>query len=1711
MKHFEKKFGFAGSSSGGSGGGSTPPKPPTLKPPYIGSYKVGASFQFSETVDLICDGPIEGLCNKYGRVLDTKDLLQGILLNNVPVQEPIKIKGQVRVLSNQDYEFGSNDLFKENISYLFNDLVDQSLDLQSQSSRLFDTLGEPPSDIDCKVRTSRRSFRGSIYSSRRSSSSTTITVATNDGRRYNQGNSYCRALKTNVCTTRRGGRGRRTTCQEKQVLDDNQFYNGAANGRGRYDDENLLEQSNLSFGKNTPISYFANQTIDREISVPFQYNSYFFKRYGDNYGREYYIDDTSQVAQEIAYRQEASKRLAFITFKRLVSGWDSYVNREADEYYNSQKVFFRRDGISYINKNGVLGGNLRMEYGQTYSNIRQKLFAQNTNVWEDKSCSYPYGTSNCTQLYDSGLNSVCRKGTSELIDIIENKNNNRFEYEFLKKQMESLGWSMPATMSQDWMIEKFETELGVNNQNLTSIKGTSERIFSSPFFAFKLDKNYTIEGYNQSQDKTFVDSFGVVKPFEFDMVSSNPKSSTRFSVNFLIPILDKDTGEWNGKVKGFYYSPLDIDTKSVTNKVVYDDGGKLTQPFKFRYIKKASVYATAIKNAELNYLKTVQGLGLFQNTYKTQGEEVTKFNFGNVLAEFRPGKGPNQQQPLSYFKHVFIEHSIDRKLIGPFNTNGSRRVQTLQNWDVRGVDKRSTGTHKFRSLSISDREVIDGSRTQYIKFLSGLVIAGQGYLEGMTVRNVPREGDVPDMIKNWTVAVSEGSLDKRPDGKKPFDFSGWNSYKKNFDEKAQPVSHIITNPNSQAFYFTLIIESLYDTLHRDASTSSGDNLGKKIPTVANIRVEVGYVESSSSNSDGFTPVYDRFFRIAALVEQRAPLDIGNPDNNKAVIELDYVQELYKDTSGSEKTYKGGLGVPFDLPTSLVSDETGQEKVFRDRYVKISKLSTESNSTLVFKTLKLNKIVEIIQSNMNYPYSAIVGAKIDSRSFEQIPTRSYEARLKRVKIPSNYIPLREDGTDKRFWDDASQLQQLGKVDDTLIYDGDWDGSFKIGWTDNPAWIMYDLLTSTRYGLGEFLKPDDINKWQLYKIGRFCDAVDKDGYFVGVDTNQTRGTKDLGQKEPRYSCNMMFTSALKAYDALNMISSIFKGMVYYGNSSVSFSDDTIKDPVLFFSNDNVENGMFDYSNKTRDKQYNAIEVSYLDRDDNYRNKIEYIEDEEDVARRGLFKTTVDAYGTTTRSQAIRHAKHIMFSTTKENQSVSFNTSLQGLLCKPGDLIVLEDDLKSLSNNFGRVLDIDPVQGKVKLSESYPDSSTLENEITFYIPTGRQTVKDLNEVTSIKRNRCLEFEISSDNASFTSKKLDGSYGFSYYADGFNDTEERFKKEQYPVYTGTQNGIDHFLWYSTQYTGWVFSTGKSFQHDNTYDKYIQQQYYNGNLVQWLPSFNKQPISWYEFDSNQTDGRGGSSLSLKGKFYNLSATDGAVVSDIKINETKQILDFSTSSYVNDDFGSTWTIDPNDENYNLMPIIPEGSSYRIRRKNTDEQVYKVVAVKELEVNKYQIIANKYVSGKYLEMENFAYKEIEDTNSPYREKVYESEGRTFVKLKTPSNFAVSKIAKGNPISQINLQTSWQVVPDATGYSLELRSSALGEPVYYKALTNDFYIKGIKENGGYLLSVKALGPAYNSTVPDVSFLNSDPRTRFFSVNEFQEDLLTDASFVSNVQIT
>ena len=150
------------------------------------------------------------------------------------------------------------------------------------------------------------------------------------------------------------------------------------------------------------------------------------------------------------------------------------------------------------------------------------------------------------------------------------------------------------------------------------------------------------------------------------------------------------------------------------------------------------------------------------------------------------------------------------------------------------------------------------------------------------------------------------------------------------------------------------------------------------------------------------------------------------------------------------------------------------------------------------------------------------------------------------------------------------------------------------TDNPAWILYDLLTSSRYGMGTHLDVETINKWQLYKIGRFCDAVDDDGYFVGV-------TDGRGGKEPRFSCNIVFDQGQKIFDAINTIASLFRGRTFFSNSEINFVDDRPREAVNLFTNESVKDGLFFYSNNRRDEQFNCIEVGYRDRFDNFAPKI------------------------------------------------------------------------------------------------------------------------------------------------------------------------------------------------------------------------------------------------------------------------------------------------------------------------------------------------------------------------------------------------------------------------------------------------------------------------------------------------------------------------------
>jgi hypothetical protein len=158
-----------------------------------------------------------------------------------------------------------------------------------------------------------------------------------------------------------------------------------------------------------------------------------------------------------------------------------------------------------------------------------------------------------------------------------------------------------------------------------------------------------------------------------------------------------------------------------------------------------------------------------------------------------------------------------------------------------------------------------------------------------------------------------------------------------------------------------------------------------------------------------------------------------------------------------------------------------------RYVKVTRLSHETLSTLISKRVSLAKVTEVIPQRFSYPFSAIVGTKIDSRAFAQIPTRTFDCKLKKVLVPANYFPFDDLGEDIRYTKGEGIYR---------IYDGDWNGTFKLMWTNNPAWVLMDLIINKRYGLGNYIESEQVDIWELYKIARWCDGVDERGYYLSL---------------------------------------------------------------------------------------------------------------------------------------------------------------------------------------------------------------------------------------------------------------------------------------------------------------------------------------------------------------------------------------------------------------------------------------------------------------------------------------------------------------------------------------------------------------------------------------------------------------------------------------
>lgn len=312
-------------------------------------------------------------------------------------------------------------------------------------------------------------------------------------------------------------------------------------------------------------------------------------------------------------------------------------------------------------------------------------------------------------------------------------------------------------------------------------------------------------------------------------------------------------------------------------------------------------------------------------------------------------------------------------------------------------------------------------------------------------------------------------------------------------------------------------------------------------------------------------------------------------------------------------------------------------------VRVRRLTANQHNVDIQDTINIEAITEVVDRKLRYPNTALIGLTFDAKSFSSVPTRGYLVRGRIIDVPSNYDP------------------------ETRTYSGVWDGTFKLSWTNNPAWVFNDIAKNTRFGGGRFVDASAIDKWRLYEIGVYCDELVSDGQ---------------GGQEPRFTCNAVLQSQADAFKVLQDFATIFRGQTYWGAGAIVTTADVPRDPTAIYAQANVIDGKFTYTSTERKTRYTAAQVSYNDTTNQYQQAVEYAQDDDGLARYGLIKAAVTAFGCTSQSEAHRRALWILASSQLETQTVTFSVGLDGTLCGPGDVVAIADARKAGRRNGGRV---------------------------------------------------------------------------------------------------------------------------------------------------------------------------------------------------------------------------------------------------------------------------------------------------------------------------------------------------------------------------------------------------------------------------------------------
>lgn len=324
-------------------------------------------------------------------------------------------------------------------------------------------------------------------------------------------------------------------------------------------------------------------------------------------------------------------------------------------------------------------------------------------------------------------------------------------------------------------------------------------------------------------------------------------------------------------------------------------------------------------------------------------------------------------------------------------------------------------------------------------------------------------------------------------------------------------------------------------------------------------------------------------------------------------------------------------------------------------LRVRRITPDSTSDFVSDDMFVASFAEIIDAKFSYPNTAVLGLQYDAETFSSIAKIAVRAKGTRIRVPTNYDPV------------------------TRQYVGFWDGTFKRAYSNNPAWVYYDLCLSKRYALGDRLTQSMIDKAALYRLAQYCDQLVPDG---------------AGGQEPRFTCNVYIQSAEDAFLVLSKLAGIFRAISYWDGNSIVCDADIPQDTFYSYTMANVIDGMFEYSGTRARDRHTVARVAWDNPDNRFKTEYEVIRDEQAISELGVRIAEIEAWGCTSRGQAQRAGQWALKSEQLETRTVTFKVGLDGHIPVPGKVIEIADPLFAGRANGGRVSAINAARTQVTL---------------------------------------------------------------------------------------------------------------------------------------------------------------------------------------------------------------------------------------------------------------------------------------------------------------------------------------------------------------------------------------------------------------------------------